>query len=164
MSSQEIKHPHNSSSEGGVEAVRGVAGALISDGKILLVKRSPRSRFYPNVWDLFGGHVEGTEALEDALRCEAFEELQVKIKSLRKIGTIYDPVEPAEVSVFVVSGWVGEPTNAAPDEHSEIRWFATGKMPISIALDGYGDLINWAVEASLDDPVATPNGNTGGQQ
>ncbi len=164
MSSQEIRQSHNCCPEGRVEAVRCVAGALISDGKILLVKRSPRSRFYPNVWDLFGGHVEGTEALEDALRREAFEELQVKIGDFRMIGTIYDPVEPAEVSVFVVSGWAGEPTNAAPDEHSEIRWFATGKMPISIALDGYGDLINRAMAASHDAPVATPTESTGGQQ
>ena len=38
---------------------RCVTGALIRDGKVLLVKRSPEMRFYPDVWDLFGGHVEG---------------------------------------------------------------------------------------------------------
>ena len=66
------------------------------------------------MWDLFGGHVEGDEALEDALRREAFEELEVKIESFHKTGTIYDPVEQAKISFFVVSGWVGEPTNAVP--------------------------------------------------
>ena len=163
MSFQEFKQSCNSCFEERVKAVMCVAGALIKGGKILLVKRSPQSRFYPNVWDLFGGHIEGEEALEDALRREAFEELQVKIESFCKIGTIHDPVEPAEVAVFVVSGWVGAPTNAAPDEHSEIRWFATEELPISSALDGYGDLIKRAVVASLDDFALTPNENTGGQ-
>ena len=54
---------------------RCAAGALIRDGTVLLVKRSPQMRFYPDVWDLFGGHVEGGESSEDALRREAMEEL-----------------------------------------------------------------------------------------
>ena len=40
---------------------RCVAGILIRDGKALLVKRSPQSRYYPGVWDLFGGHIEAGE-------------------------------------------------------------------------------------------------------
>ena len=44
-----------------------VAGAVIRDGKVLLVHRSPSARSYPDVWDLFGGHVDGCESLEEAL-------------------------------------------------------------------------------------------------
>ena len=29
-----------------------VAGAVIKDGRVLLVHRSPSKRFYPDVWDL----------------------------------------------------------------------------------------------------------------
>ena len=54
---------------------RCVVGALIRKGRVLLVKRSPRVRHYPGVWDLMRGRVEGDESLEDALRREAFEEL-----------------------------------------------------------------------------------------
>ena len=97
--------------------------------------------------------LEGGESLEAALRREAFEELRVKVERFCKIGTINDPVEGADISVFVVSGWKGEPTNAAPDEHSEIGWFATEELPISPALDGYGDLIKRAVAESLNDTV-----------
>ena len=67
--------------EGHAPVARCVAGALTSDGKVLLVKRSRQSRFYPDVWDLFGGHIEGEEFSEDALRREALEELQVEIES-----------------------------------------------------------------------------------
>ena len=35
-----------------------VAGTLVRDGKVLLVKRLAQKRFYPDMWDLFGGHVE----------------------------------------------------------------------------------------------------------
>ena len=84
-----------------------------------------------------GGHLEGDESREDALRREALEELQVEIESFHPLGTIHDPVEPAEVSVYVVSRWSGEPVNAAPDEHSEIRWFSTDELPRSVALEGY---------------------------
>lgn len=123
------------------EVARCVAGALIRNGKVLLVKRSPHVRHYPGVWDLMGGHVEGDESLEDALRREAFEELRVAIESLQPLATIHDPVEPAEVSVYVVSRWSGEPVNASPDEHSEIRWFSADELPRSAAVDGYGHVV-----------------------
>ncbi len=98
-------------------------------------------RFYPDVWDLFGGHVEAGEAPEDALRREAMEELGVEIESFHLLGTIYDPVEPAEVLVFVVPGWKGEPLNAAPDEHTQIGWFTVEELPASVGLDAYRELV-----------------------
>lgn len=130
-----------------------VAGALTSDGKVLLVKRSPQSRFYPDVWDLFGGHVEGEESPEDALRREALEELQVQVKSFHLLGTVHDPVEPAEVMVFAVTAWRGEPTNVAPNEHSEIAWFEADTLPESPGLDGYRDLVVQAMASSYSDPI-----------
>ena len=164
MNCQDLTQTSDGCFNGRDKPVRCVAGALIRDGKILLVKRSPQSRFYPDVWDLFGGHVEGEETLEDALYREAFEELRVKVERLYKIGTFYDPVERAEISVFVVRGWVGEPTNAELNEHSEIRWFTLEELPISVALDGYGDLIKRAVAVSLDDTTPSPSEDTGEQQ
>ena len=50
---------------------------------------------------------------EDALRREAMEELQVELESFHLLGTIHDPVEPAEIMVFAVTAWKGEPINAA---------------------------------------------------
>lgn len=116
---------------------RCVAGALIRDGKVLLVKRSHQVQHHPGAWDLIGGHVEGDESLEDALRREAREELQVDIESFRRLGTIHDPVEPAEISVFVVFRWSGKPVNAAPEEHSEIGWFSADELPHTESADGY---------------------------
>ncbi len=118
-----------------------VAGAVIKDGRVLLVHRSPSRRFYPDVWDLFGGHVEEDERLEEALSREAREELGIEVLALRWLGQVYDPVEPAVVHVYAVSSWEGEPVNAAPEEHTEVRWFGAGELPESEGLDAYRALV-----------------------
>lgn len=140
------------------EVARCVAGALIREGKVLLVKKSPHVKHYPGAWDLMGGHVEGEESLEDALRREALEELNVGIESFRLLGMIHDPVEPAEVSVFVVSRWSGEPVNAAPDEHSEIGWFGAHGLPRSAAVDGYELVVQGLTQAIRESVGGTPPG------
>ena len=128
---------------------RCVTGALVRDGKVLLVKRAPHMRSYPGVWDLFGGHIEGDESPEDTLRREAMEELGIEIASFHPLGTIHDPVEPAEVMVYAVTAWKGEPVNAAPDEHTDIDWYSTDELPASDGLDGYRQMVVQAIAASL---------------
>jgi 8-oxo-dGTP diphosphatase len=39
-----------------------VCGALVENGAVLLVHRSPTRRAYPDLWDLPGGHVEAGES------------------------------------------------------------------------------------------------------
>ena len=129
---------------------------MIRNGRVLLVKRSPESRYYPDVWDLFGGHIKGGESSEKALRREAFEELGIEIESFRVLGTVHDPVEQAEIVVFAVSSWRGEPTNAAPNEHSEIGWFDADRLPASAALDGYGKLVVQAIAMRSGDSSGYP--------
>ena len=127
---------------------RCVTGALVRNGKLLLVKRASHMRFYPDVWDLFGGHIEGDESPEDALHREAMEELGIEIESFHLLGTHQDPFEPAEVMVFAVTEWKGKPVNAAPDEHTEIGWFRVDELPASDGLDGYRQMVVQAIAAS----------------
>ena len=134
--------------EGNAPIARCVTGALVRDGKVLLVKRAPNMRSYPGVWDLFGGHIEGEESPEDALCREAMEELGIEIESFHLLGVIHDPVEPAEVMVFAVTRWVGEPVNAAPDEHTDIGWYSADELPESDGLDGYREMVVQAIAAS----------------
>ncbi len=129
---------------------RCVASVLIRDGRVLLVKRLPRRKVYPGLWDLPGGHIEGDESAEDALRREAYEELGIHVAEYRELGTVLDPVEPADIDVFAISAWRGEPVNAAPDEHSEIGWFAADTLPESAALDCYRKEVIEAMAAARD--------------
>lgn len=125
-----------------------VASVLIRDDRVLLVKRLPHRRVYPNLWDLPGGHIEGEESAEEALRREAHEELGIHVADHRELGTVLDPVEPADIIVFAIADWHGEPVNAAPEEHSEIDWFAADKLPESAALDCYRKEILEAMAAA----------------
>ena len=45
--------------------------------------------------------------------------------------------QPADISVFVVFRWSGEPVNAAPEEHTEIRWFLANELPRTESADGH---------------------------
>ena len=115
-------------------------------GRVLLVRSSPQARHYPDVWDLFGGHVEAGESLEEALRRGAREELGVEVESFRPLGTVHDPLEPAEITVFAVVAWRGEPVSAAPDEHSTIGWFSLNELPDSFGLEAYRRLVIQALD------------------
>ncbi len=115
------------------------------DGSLLLVHRAPWVRVLPDVWDLFGGHVERGEDLEEAPRREAREELGTDVRTCRRLGQIHGPIEPAVIHVYAVLWWDGEPANAAPAEHTDVRWFSVGELPVSEALDACGALVQAAL-------------------
>lgn len=103
------------------------AAALVRDGRILLVHRHPERRWYPDCWDLAGGHVEPGESAEHAVIRECSEELDIRILDPRPTPMAFtDP--NLEMHTFVVDRWEGEPVNAAPDEHDDLRWFESGEL------------------------------------
>lgn len=62
-------------------------GILLSDGKMIIQKRSP-SGLMPHLWEFPGGKIQRGESPEKALVREFFEELELKICVLDKIATI----------------------------------------------------------------------------
>ena len=96
--------------------------ALVRDGLVLLVHRHPSRRWYPDCWDLVGGHVESGELPHQAVRRECLEELGVHLHDPLPIPmTVSDPT--LEMHAFLVTRWEGEPVNAATEEHDDFRWF-----------------------------------------
>ncbi|TDU89570.1 ADP-ribose pyrophosphatase YjhB (NUDIX family) [Kribbella voronezhensis] len=96
--------------------------ALVRDGLVLLAHRHPSRRWYPDCWDLVGGHVEPGELPHQAVSRECLEELRVHIHDPVRIEmTITDP--NLDLHAFVVTRWDGEPVNAEPDEHDDLQWF-----------------------------------------
>ena len=118
-----------------------VVGFVARDSSLLLVHRAPWVRILPDAWGPFGGHVEQGEHLEEALCREAREELGIDVGTFRRLGQIHNPSEPAVIHVYAVLSWEGEPVNAAPEEHTEVRWFRLDELPVSEALDEYGTLL-----------------------
>ena len=60
-------------------------GVLIKDGQILLGKRSPERKLYPNAWDMIGGHQEAGETLDETLVREFEEEIAVTPTGYREV-------------------------------------------------------------------------------
>lgn len=123
-----VAHPAGAvSPTHGSEPIPIAAAALVRDGRVLLVHRHPDRRAYPDCWDLAGGHVEAGESPRRAVARECWEELGVVVRDPRPIPLANS--DPAlDIHAFVVTQWDGEPSNTAPDEHDDLRWFTASEL------------------------------------
>lgn len=114
-------------SDGGMRKV--VLGALARGNQVLLAHRSPNKQAYPGVWDLPGGVVESGESALEALARELDEELGVQIVTGSAVHladvAAGSGEDQAHITAWLVRNWHGTPTNAAPEEHEDIEWFAS---------------------------------------
>ena len=110
-----------------------VLGALVREGRVLLVHRRAIKRARPDVWDLPGGLMEDGESELAALTRELNEELGVRVatsSASHLCRLIAGPAEePALLSAWVLRDWQGAPSNAAPEEHDDIGWFGIEELP-----------------------------------
>lgn len=107
---------------GMVERIQIATGVLVRDGLILLAHRHAGREAYPDCWGFVGGHVEPGELPHEAVRRECLEEIGVHVHNPVSIPmTVEDPA--LEMHAFLVTHWEGEPVNAAPEEHDDLRWF-----------------------------------------
>ena len=60
------------------------AGIILTNKKLLLVKRGDDSRFFPGYWALPGGKVEPNESLEEAASREVKEEVGLEFKATQE--------------------------------------------------------------------------------
>lgn len=135
--------------------------ALVRDGRVLMVHRHPERRWYPDCWDLVGGHIETGESPEQAVVRECGEELGIRIFNPRPIPMAF--TDPAiEMHAFVVERWDGEPVNAAPDEHDQLGWFGPSELAQLTLADpaSLQDILNVTrAEQSPSRPDLPPTGN-----
>ncbi len=107
-----------------------------ADGKsyVMLHQRKGRRGLGKDYWGSGGGHLDlGESLMEGALR-ELKEEAgeAVIVKNVRFLGVInFTEMKPKHyVDVSFVADWVsGEPTNNAPKETTDWKWFALDELP-----------------------------------
>jgi len=120
-------------------------GILFKNGQVLLGKRSPNREFYPNVWDIIGGHSQDGKTLEQTLVRELEEEIRITPTSFRKIGMLTEP-QPQRYGeyafhIYVILEWVGKGPIIQGNEHTEIRWFPVKEtVRLQLAHPGYKEL------------------------
>lgn len=113
-----------------VEKQHVVAVILRRPEQVLLCHRSPRRRWYPDVWDFPGGHVQPGEHPADALRREVAEELGAELEGVNGGPVLHrvDPQNALDLTVWVSHRWRGPVSNLQPEEHDAIGWFAVGQL------------------------------------
>ena len=123
-----------------------VAGIIVGTDRILLGKRSPERAFFPNVWDVFGGHIEPGEQPEQTLVREVEEELGILPTRWTDLETITELVPEHDgnpsydliVHFYCVTAWSGTPVNMQPHEHTTIQWFSFAEaIKLDLAHPGY---------------------------
>ena len=106
---------------------RVAAVVLVRQGRVLLAHRRPDRRWYPDCWDLIGGHVEPGETPRDAAARECAEEIGVTVTRLGPVPMATGDAS-MELHAFVATSWHGEPANLATDEHDDLRWFRPDEL------------------------------------
>ena len=106
-------------------------GILIQEGKILLSKRK-KDRLYPDIWDIFGGHIEENETKEETLRRELEEELGIDPLKFEFMESYQDKDPTFGMDyvhhIFIVHSWEGTPVNRNINEHERIGWFSKSEL------------------------------------
>lgn len=96
--------------------------------RVLLGKRAADRAFYPDVWDVLGGHCEPGEPPERTLVREVEEEVGVTPTAWQLLDEFREPLHDRDemlvLHLYVVTAWAGTPHNRLPEEHAAISWFA----------------------------------------
>jgi 8-oxo-dGTP diphosphatase len=126
-----------------------VAGLLRRNDEVLLCHRHPERRWYPDVWDLPGGHMRVHEEPFEALRRELREELGIGIAKRDERHDFEHKDANLRLRAWIIDEWVGDPANLAHEEHDEVAWFfRAGSRNLRLAHPGYVDLIERALAGS----------------
>lgn len=101
-----------------------MGAAIIADGRLLSAQRAEPPHMAGG-WELPGGKVDPGESDEDALVRECHEELAIKVRLHRRIGTDWRLSDKAVLRI-----WTAEITEGAPQplEHLALRWLTPHEL------------------------------------
>lgn len=125
----------------GVDYIGVAVGAFIINdkGEVLLMKRSQHAKNEKGKWEAPGGAVEFGETLEQAIRREMKEELEIDIEILAQWGA-KDHIIPEDKQHWVPTTFFAKvaqgqtPKNSEPLKHDTFAWFAIDNFPNPLSL------------------------------
>jgi 8-oxo-dGTP diphosphatase len=107
------------------------------DGRILLLKRSMKSRNYPGKWEFPGGKVDPGERFDDALLREVLEETGLRAEIKRFIGATEAKL-PHVNAIQLVMEVEARGTPAISHEHEGLTWVVPGEIHTM-------EMVDWVV-------------------
>lgn len=99
---------------------------LITKGKEILLARSPH--FQEGMYSLLAGFVEAGESVEDAVHREIFEEVGIRVKNLRYVGSQPWPFPHSLMLGFFAEYESGE-LCLQEEEIEDAKWFQNDTLP-----------------------------------
>ena len=97
--------------------IKVVCGILIYNDSILVGKRLPTDKKFPNKWEFPGGKVEINETAFEALKREWKEELDIKVHPFHQLRDVSnDDVTLSTFTLRLISG------KAKLNAHSEVKF------------------------------------------
>ena len=122
----------------GLDVIGVGCGALIVNDKneTLLIKRNDKTRNQAGFWSKPGGKVEFGEKIEDAVKREIKEEIDVNVEVIKFLCCTEDILK-SEKQHWVSFNYLakiisGEIKNLEPEKHEEIKWFKFDELPENI--------------------------------
>lgn len=112
-----------------------VNAIIEKDESILLVRRNEQP--FHRMWSLPGGYVEYGERVEDALKREIYEELELEIEPLRLLGVYSDTFRHPSKHVVAIA-YLAKILDGTLKENSEIaeaKFFKPKEIPDKLAFD-----------------------------
>ena len=117
----------------------GIGAAIVNqEGKLLLAQRGSQAKNEQGLWETPGGGQELGDTMQETLKREMMEELNIEIGIGEVLGT-YDHILPEVGQHWVAVSFIckitnGEPTIMEPEKCSQIGWFTLDeaeKLPLS---------------------------------
>lgn len=106
---------------------------VIKDDKALIAKRALTKKFLPGKYELPGGHIEFGETVEDGLRRELMEELQIDVEIempfyVFTYMTNGNTKHNVEIDYFAHLKDENQEVKINPNDHSEYKWISEDEV------------------------------------
>ncbi|MGH9327699.1 MAG: (deoxy)nucleoside triphosphate pyrophosphohydrolase [Terriglobia bacterium] len=123
------------------------AGIFMKSGRVLICQRH-HSDAYGLQWEFPGGKVESGEKLEDSLRRELEEELNIEAQIGEEVFRLRYryPDRYVEVAFFAIPGYRGEIRNRV---FEAVEWAPRANLPEYTFLDADRELVNRIARGEL---------------
>jgi ADP-ribose pyrophosphatase YjhB (NUDIX family) len=106
----------------------GVHGVIAEDGRVLVLRRAPRTVYRPGHWDLPGGHLAVNESIEQCLLREVAEETGLNVEIERMIGLNKAPAGPWVQALYACRTNRGRGDLRLSPEHDDARWTTVAEI------------------------------------